>query len=103
VYGSGSYFSSSFGSGSGFQKVPDPTLNIYSSSTTTGDFKENLVEFKNSILKEYLNLVSYNGQNDEITPVYVFFINVTIQFLIRIWQKVSDPYEYGSTTLVLTV
>jgi hypothetical protein len=62
-----------------------------------------------------VNLVSFNGQNHEIYPFSIFFINIYIQFQIltririrnldlwiQIRQKVSDPYGSGSTSLLLS-
>jgi hypothetical protein len=95
--------SSGSGSRSNFQKVPDPVsdptffLKKY-------DFKGPKMAFKNSILKEYLNLV-LNGQNCEITPflvVLLMFTSIfgygpgsgTVKLRIRIRKKfriLADP------------
>jgi hypothetical protein len=74
VKGSGSDYSKSYGSGSGsdFQKVPDPvsdpTQNIYFFSRIL------ILRSFNSILKqnfkEYIKLVSYNGKNYEMNPFF---------------------------------
>jgi hypothetical protein len=52
----------SSGSGSKFQKVPDPVSDP-TFSRKKYDFKCPKIAFKNTILKEYLNLVYENGQN----------------------------------------
>jgi hypothetical protein len=72
--------------------------------------------FQNIIFKEYryLNVVHKNGQNYEITPFLMVFVNVYINFRIRTRirirnprvtdsdpAKVPDPCGSGSTTLLL--
>jgi hypothetical protein len=76
----------SSGSGSYFQKVPvsDPTFSL-----TKYDFKGPKIAFQNIIFKEYLNLGNKNGQNDEITPFLMGFVNVYIHF--RIWTRIRTP------------
>jgi hypothetical protein len=109
LYGFGSDFSMSSGSGSYFQKVPvsDPTFFM-----TKYDFEGPKMAFQNIIFKEFLNFEYKNGQNYEITPFLMVFVNVYIYFRIwtRIWNprvtdpepaKVPDPCRSGSTTLLL--
>jgi hypothetical protein len=78
------------------------------------DFKGPKMAFQNIIFKEYLNLVHKNGQSYEITPFFMVFVNVYINF--RIWAriqirnlrvtdpdpaKVPDPCETGSGSTTL--
>jgi hypothetical protein len=88
-YASGSDFSMSSGSrsvsgsGSYFQKVPvsDPTFFL-----TKYDFKGPKIASQNIIFKGYLNLIYKNGQNYEITPFLMVFVNVHIHF--QIWTLI---------------
>jgi hypothetical protein len=45
--------------------------------------------FQNIIFKEYLNVVHKNGQNYEITPFLMDFVNVYIHF--QIWTRIRNP------------
>jgi hypothetical protein len=45
--------------------------------------------FQNIIFKEYLTLVYKNGQNYEITPFLMVFVNVHIHF--RLWTRIRNP------------
>jgi hypothetical protein len=83
----------SSGSGSYFQKVPvsDPAFFL-----TKYDLKGPKMAFQNIIFKDYLNLVYKNGQNYEITPFLMVFVNVHIHF--RLWtlirnSRVTDPVQ----------
>jgi hypothetical protein len=105
-FGSRSDFSMISKSGSYFQNVPvsDPTFFL-----KKNDFKGPKMAFQNLIFKECFNLVPmYNGQNYEITPFLMVFVNVYIHF--RIWTRIriprvtdpdpANPCGSGSTTLV---
>jgi hypothetical protein len=52
------------------------------------DFKGLKMAFQNIICKEYY-LVHENGQNYEITPFLMVFVNVYIHF--RIWTRIGNP------------
>jgi hypothetical protein len=58
-----------YGSGSNFQKVPDPVSDPAFFLKKYG-FKGPKMAFQNIIFKEYLNLVYENGQNYNITPFF---------------------------------
>jgi hypothetical protein len=52
-------------------------------------FKDPKMEFLNILIKEYLNIVYLNGQNDETTPFLIIFDHVYIHF--RIWTRIRNP------------
>jgi hypothetical protein len=100
-YGSGSEFSMSSGSGSYFQKVPDPV------SDPTFFLKKHYfngpkMAFQNIIFEEYLNLVG-TGIMFLLMFTSIFGYGPgsgTLELRIRIRQKVPDPCRSGSTTLL---